>query len=121
MAIRLSPTEKTYYSNRSAAYLKEKDFKKALEDGNKCVELAPEWSKGYTRQGAAFYSLKMMKSALESYTKAHELESENDATRKQLEEVRGRAEASKYTLEQEKEWLQSDNREQLKREACAQQ
>lgn len=107
MAIRLCPDDHTFYSNRSAAYLKDKKFSEALKDGCKCVELAPEWSKGYTRQGAAFYSLKMYKSALKAYTKvcaacgciwcclemgwqAHELDPENAATKQQLDDVTGR-------------------------------
>jgi len=125
MAIRLAPTEHTFYSNRSAAYLKytslEHNFKLALKDAQKCVEMAPEWSKAYTRLGAAYYSLKMMKSALQAYERAVALEPGNQATESQLEDVKARAEKSKYTLEQEEEWLKADNRKQVKDEACSQQ
>jgi stress-induced-phosphoprotein 1 len=43
------------YSNRSACYASLKDFQKALDDANKCVEIAPTWSKGYGRKGAALH------------------------------------------------------------------
>jgi len=54
-AIEAEPTNEAYYSNRSAAYVKLKKFDLALADGDKCVELKPEWGKGYTRQGSALF------------------------------------------------------------------
>jgi len=121
MAIRLAPQNHTYYSNRSAAHLKTKDFKNALKDAQECVKLKSDWSKGYTRLGAAFYSLNMYQSARKAYSTAHELDPENAATLKQLEDTKPLAEKSQFSLKQEEEWLVADNREQMKREACGQQ
>lgn len=56
-AIELDPSNHVLYSNRSASYASIKDFNKALEDANKCVELSPGWSKGYGRKGAALHGL----------------------------------------------------------------
>ena len=53
---------------------------------------------------------------------AYELDPDNVTAKKQINDVRAAAEGSKFSCEQEMEWLKSDNREQLKREAgCAQQ
>jgi tetratricopeptide (TPR) repeat protein len=62
-ALELNPSEHTYYSNRSAAYiaLGKTDpsfYELAAQDGKKCVEMAPEWSKGYSRYGAALFMQK---------------------------------------------------------------
>lgn len=54
-AIEAEPKNETYYSNRSAAYIKLEKYDLALADGDKCVELKPEWGKGYTRQGSALF------------------------------------------------------------------
>lgn len=43
----------TLYSNRSAAHLVSDQFKEAEADGDKCIELNPDWPKGYLRKGKA--------------------------------------------------------------------
>ena len=44
-AICLDPKNHVYYSNRSAAFAKDKKYEQALSDGQKCVELKPDWAK----------------------------------------------------------------------------
>ena len=46
-----------FHSNRSAAYYFQGEFAKALEDGEACTRLAPDWAKGYSRAGAALFAL----------------------------------------------------------------
>lgn len=46
-ALEGSPDDQTIYSNRSAAYYRLNDFEKAVEDGEKCIDIKPDWSKGY--------------------------------------------------------------------------
>jgi tetratricopeptide (TPR) repeat protein len=58
---------KVVYSNRSAAYLKLKQYILALADGEKCVSLDSTWSKGYTRKGDALYSLTRYTEAFNAY------------------------------------------------------
>lgn len=55
------------YSNRSAAFLKLKKFKEAIEDGDKCIEIDVSWIKGYTRKGDALYASGKLKEALVVY------------------------------------------------------
>lgn len=65
-SIDLEPTNVNHYSNRSAAYLAcghISDFRKALDDANKCIELAPENCRGYYRKGLALRSLAQFHSA----------------------------------------------------------
>lgn len=66
-AIELSPSEHTYYSNRSAAYLSKGDAQEALADAQKCVELAPTFSKGHGRAGAALHQMRRYDEACEAY------------------------------------------------------
>jgi tetratricopeptide (TPR) repeat protein len=44
-AIQKDGSNKVYFSNRSAAYMKSEDFRSALSDGEKAIELAPTWAR----------------------------------------------------------------------------
>ena len=52
-AIKLDPTNHVFYSNRSACWASLKDGPKALEDAQKCRDLAPKWAKSFWRLGEA--------------------------------------------------------------------
>ena len=54
LAVNLVPTSHVYRSNRSAAYSGLGQYKEALEDAQKTIELNREWAKGYARAGLAF-------------------------------------------------------------------
>lgn len=56
-AIKLEPNNHVYYSNRSQAFLKLSKVSKAVEDADKCIQLAPEFVKGYHRKAAALAAL----------------------------------------------------------------
>lgn len=56
-----------YYSNRSAAYLKQGNASNALEDAKACIGLNPDFSKGYSRKGAALHSLKRYNDSIAAY------------------------------------------------------
>lgn len=68
-AIELIDNDEAFYSNRSAAYMKLGDFKRALQDGEKCIELKPDWGKGYSRSGSALFALKEYQNAVSMYAK----------------------------------------------------
>ena len=42
-AIAIDPKNHVFYSNRSAAYLKNKQAQKAVADAEKCVSIKPDW------------------------------------------------------------------------------
>lgn len=83
------------FSNRSACYASLKDFPKALDDAQKCVEVNPLWSKGYNRVGAAQYGLGNFDDAKSAYSKALELEPGNAMAQSGLSSVES-AEAAQH-------------------------
>jgi stress-induced-phosphoprotein 1 len=66
-AIELDSSDHVFFSNRSAAYLSKGDGVNALADGEKCIEISPQWAKGYTRKGAALHALKRYPDAVNAY------------------------------------------------------
>ena len=46
-AIEADPTNHVLYSNRSGAHAAKADFKAALLDANKCIDLKADWAKGH--------------------------------------------------------------------------
>lgn len=75
------------YSNRSACHASLKNFDKALEDAEKCVEINSSWAKGYNRVGAAQYGLGDLDKAQASYSKALELDPSNAMAKSGLSAV----------------------------------
>ena len=57
-AVEADPTNHVLYSNRSGAHAAKADFKAALLDANKCIDLKADWAKGHSRRGAAYFGLK---------------------------------------------------------------
>lgn len=87
-AIELDSTNHVLYSNRSACYASQKDYKKALEDGEKTVELKPDWAKGYGRKAAALFGLSRYPDAIDVYEAGLKLEPTNTQLQKGLQESR---------------------------------
>lgn len=76
-AIALSNSDHILYSNRSAAYAGAKKYKEALADGQKCVELKPDFSKGYGRVASAQYHLGKLIEAKKIYKEGLKYDSES--------------------------------------------
>jgi len=74
------------YSNRSAAYSKQNNWKSALADAQKCVELGPTWGKGYFRLGQCLHHFKRYEEAIHVYKTGLQHEPSNDALKKGVEE-----------------------------------
>ena len=56
-AINLDSTNHIFYSNRSAAYLGNKNGEAALADALLCIETKGDWAEGFNRKGAALFHL----------------------------------------------------------------
>jgi stress-induced-phosphoprotein 1 len=68
-AINENPADHTLYSNRSACYYNLNQYTKALEDGEKCIEVKSDWGKGYQRRAMALHALGRFDEALTDYEK----------------------------------------------------
>ena len=62
----------TYYSRGITKYLSN-DYKGAIVDFNKAIELNPEYTSAYNNRGFAKWELGDHKSAVEDYNKVEEL------------------------------------------------
>lgn len=76
---------KVIFSNRSAAYLKVNQVEKALQDGQKCIDLDQNWSKGYTRKGDALHAQRKYTDAYNAYNAGLRI-APNDAILKEKSE-----------------------------------
>lgn len=63
-AINENPTDHTIYGNRSASYHNLKKYNEALADGEKCIEIKPDWGKGFQRKAMALHGLGQLDKAL---------------------------------------------------------
>ncbi|EPY50621.1 chaperone activator Sti1 [Schizosaccharomyces cryophilus OY26] len=66
-AIQLDGSNHILYSNRSACYASEKNYRSAVEDATKCTNLKPDWAKGWSRKGAALHGLGDLSAAKAAY------------------------------------------------------
>ncbi|XP_075755027.1 tetratricopeptide repeat protein 28 isoform X4 [Pelodiscus sinensis] len=66
-ALEVDPQNCILYSNRSAAYMKIKQYDKALDDAIKARLLNPKWPKAYFRQGVALQYLGRHADALAAF------------------------------------------------------
>ena len=69
-----NPNDFRYYTNRSIALFKMKNYKMALKDCIKTIKLNPLYGKGWGRLGATLYELSKYNEAMCAYKKAQELE-----------------------------------------------
>jgi DnaJ family protein C protein 8 len=122
-AIDLDPDNHVFYSNRSAAYMKDDSKSKALKDAEKCVELAPDWAKGYGRLGAAQQGLKRFDAGEDSFKKGIELDPNGKALWASLKSCQEAHEADKKAkcemgkIERASEEAMIKRRGELKKEA----
>ena len=77
-----------FYSNRSACLSFLGDFEAAVEDGRKCIQLAPEWPKGYGRLGLALFRSGDHMGAMTAYQTGLAQDPENESLTSGLAECR---------------------------------
>ncbi|KAG0293414.1 Hsp90 cochaperone [Linnemannia gamsii] len=87
-AIELDPTNHVLFSNRSACYASQKNYEKALEDGEKTVELKADWSKGYGRKATALFGLGRYPEANDVYEAGLKIEPTNVQLQKGLQDTK---------------------------------
>eukprot|EP00793_Prasinoderma_coloniale_P003985 PRCOL_00006826-RA len=87
-AIALDGSNHVFYSNRSACYASLGKFEEALEDGQSCVNIKPDWAKGYARKGAALHGLKRYNDALAAYEAGLAIDADSAMLKSGLEEVK---------------------------------
>ncbi|KAF8944367.1 Hsp90 cochaperone [Haplosporangium gracile] len=87
-AIELDPSNHVLFSNRSACYASQKDYEKALEDGEKTVELKSDWSKGYGRKATALFGLGRYPEANDVYEAGLKIEPTNVQLQKGLQDTK---------------------------------
>lgn len=75
------------FSNRSASYASLKNYPKALEDAQSCVEANPLWAKGYNRVASAQYGLGNFDESKKAYQHALELDPSNAMAKDGLKAV----------------------------------
>jgi stress-induced-phosphoprotein 1 len=66
-AIDLDGANHVFFSNRSAAFLKQGNASNALDDAKSCIGLNPDFSKGYSRKGAALHALRRYNDSIAAY------------------------------------------------------
>jgi L1 cell adhesion molecule like protein len=86
-AIQEDPSDKVFFSNRSAANLKLLRTADAVEDAQQCVRLDAQWPKAYSRLGAALWADKQLREAVKAFDDGLKLDSENDAMKTSRAEV----------------------------------
>ena len=108
-ALQLDPTNHVILSNKSAAHLANGEKSKALHDARKCVEHNSSWAKGHTRLAAAMMSLGRYNEAAGVYSKVlNELEPNNSAAKKGLEDCRLKQQKAREEKEKEASRLQME-------------
>lgn len=75
------------YSNRSAAALKLKNFAQALQDAEKCVELAPKWGKGYVRLATVLKEMDRPEEAMKVIARGIEVEPDSTVLKLMAEQL----------------------------------
>jgi len=87
-AINVDGANHVYFSNRSAAYLKQGNGNNALDDANSCIALNPQFAKGYSRKGAALHHLKRYNDSIAAYNEGLEKFPTDAGLKKGLEDVK---------------------------------
>lgn len=76
-AIDLDPSNLTYRSNRSAAFLNLGQTQQALHDADEILKANPQFSRGYQRRGMALLAMGNNVDAVQALQKAVQMEPQN--------------------------------------------
>jgi len=84
-AMRRNPKDHVPYSNRAACYQKLMEWQLALNDCDKCIQMAPTFIKAWTRKGGLHYHLKEFHKALDAYNEALKLDENSEEAKHGVE------------------------------------
>jgi Flp pilus assembly protein TadD len=59
------------FNNRGTAYVKLKQFEKAIQDYNQAIELNPKDARTFNGRGTAYADLKQFEKAIQDYNQDH--------------------------------------------------
>ena len=86
-AINADPTQATFYCNRAAALTKKNQFKEAIPDCEKAIQLDPKYAGAYSRLGFAYWSLNNIPEARKAYQRGLQACPDNQTLRENLESL----------------------------------
>lgn len=104
-SIELNSTEAATFSNRAMAYLKLKDFSKAIEDSNSALAIKPDYLKAYHRRGKAYASVNKLDLAIKDFQYILEVEPENKEAINELKNARKKLMDKQKPLKEQKQPL----------------
>lgn len=97
------------YANRSAAYLKNDELIKALEDAGTCITIKPSYNKGHIRRVAVYHMMEDYEDAIDAYKQGLQYCPNDDTLQKGLKsatkrfrEQQAEEESSESEVEQPK-------------------
>ena len=115
-AIKWNPNTTALYSNRCAARVEMAKFTDALEDGEKCVELKPDWSKSHFRVGQALAGLDRTDEALSAFRRVLNVSPADKAAKKEISRLKDIVE-KRATLAKEKSEKEESKKKVVKKTA----
>ena len=86
-AIKRDPTNASYFTNRSFAYIKLMEPVRAKEDAEKAIELDPNFVKAYLRKATCHQLMKEYHKAMEAYEKGLKIEPDNTDLKRGYQET----------------------------------
>ncbi|OWY99017.1 Heat shock protein, partial [Phytophthora megakarya] len=87
-ALQLQNSNHLLFGNRSAVCFQLKEYRQALDDANKAIELSPNWAKAYLRKAAACESLQLLSEAIAAYEKVLRLDDKSPEAKKAATKVK---------------------------------
>lgn len=87
-AIEHDSSDAVFFSNRSGAYAGLNRWAEALADGERAVQLRPDWGKAHSRKALALMNLKRMDEAEAAFVAGLKLEPTNESMLAGLEQLR---------------------------------
>lgn len=89
-ALDLCPTDAATFSNRAMAYLKTKEYARALEDAEAAIKLKEDYVKAYHRRGKAYLALNKVEMAIRDFQFILEKEPHNKEAMQEIKNARAK-------------------------------